>query len=535
MKEILKGMVLAIAVVAAAVVWTAIIMTGMTPKVQAPMAASTSFLPVEGTQFTVNSTVTASASTVSLSSFKTPDGRLLTMSDFGSVGYATLDPTDSTRLESISFTGITQNGDGSATLTGVSRGLDFITPYTASTTLAKIHLVGSHMILSNSSAFYGNEFLFANNNGTSSRFIVISSTSPWRYDAVGAQANGNYIATTSEFASVAYVNAVATSGAPVATQGVKGLVQISTAAQAASSTALAGGSTGATLVLPTSFATDTPQNCSSAGCIIMSLIGGKLNQAWLDLSAAFTWTGTHIFNGSVTTNGQVTLNATTTVNGIGINMFPISGFISGQTINKADAVVVATSTGLLVKANSALASTTLNFIGFATSTGATSSTIYVQTGGVVSGFSGLTAGRDYYINDSGALSLTPGSLELFVGQAVDSSSIFIKKDRDYQYIGSAAMTASGQSTTACNLDAKVSSSTRFVSVASTYSGNPAASAAYGTMARIGFTSFVGEPTNSSGVAASCSFTSATNAVSCTVSSSVQNSSWSCSGTVYSYR
>lgn len=54
----------------------------------------------------------------------------LTITDFGSTPSATIDPKISGVEEIISFTGITDNGDNTATLTGVTRNLSSKSPYT---------------------------------------------------------------------------------------------------------------------------------------------------------------------------------------------------------------------------------------------------------------------------------------------------------------------------------------------------------------------------------------------------------------------
>ncbi len=254
------------------------------------------FTPVQGTQFFLaGAGITSTSNTVQLTSFQTPDGRNLVMTMFGDRGYGALEPGTS-KLEDITFTGIVQNANGSATLTGVTRGNDFISPYAASTTLAKSHSGGATFILSNTAGFYGNQFLFSNNTGTSTAFVVTSSTSPWRYDSVAAQAGGTYIATTSEFASIAYVNAVSFAGVANATEGVKGISQFATALQNASSTIL--GSTAAGLVMQSRYATDTPQSgCASgfstagAGCTPIATLLGKIRQSWLDLTENWAFTG----------------------------------------------------------------------------------------------------------------------------------------------------------------------------------------------------------------------------------------------------
>jgi hypothetical protein len=272
-----------------------------------------SVYPVGGSTFYLaGSGITSSASTVTLTSFQTPDGRSLTMSMFGTVGYGAFEP-GSSKLEDITFSGITQNANGTATLTGVTRGNDFITPYAASTTLAKAHAGGVPFILSNTPGFY-TQFMPLNNTATSSAVMVFSSTTPPRLDNVAAQGTGTYIATTSEFASVAYVNAVALTSAPNGTTGVKGVYQTATGLQAASSTAT--GSTGAQLVLGNGIATDTPSvpQSVSGSHVIMSDITGYLKHAWLNLSDAFTWTGAHIFNSTLTANATTTIAASSVTN-----------------------------------------------------------------------------------------------------------------------------------------------------------------------------------------------------------------------------
>ena len=58
--------------------------------------------------------------TIVLNSFTDIDGNLLDMTDFGSIGFATIEPDNLTREEQISFSGVTQNINGTATLTGIT-------------------------------------------------------------------------------------------------------------------------------------------------------------------------------------------------------------------------------------------------------------------------------------------------------------------------------------------------------------------------------------------------------------------------------
>ncbi len=106
----------------------------------------------------------AGATSLTLKSFKTIDGALLTMTDFGSIGFGTLEPGNGIQEEQISFTGVVQNANGTATLTGVKSVL-FVNPYTATTGLAKTHAGSTPFIISNTSGFY-DQFTAKNNDET---------------------------------------------------------------------------------------------------------------------------------------------------------------------------------------------------------------------------------------------------------------------------------------------------------------------------------------------------------------------------------
>lgn len=77
----------------------------------------------------------------------------VTMAMFGTIGYITIEPrTD--REENISFTGITQNANGTATITGVTRGLEPDTPYAENSDFKFPHAGGAIAVVSNSSVYY---------------------------------------------------------------------------------------------------------------------------------------------------------------------------------------------------------------------------------------------------------------------------------------------------------------------------------------------------------------------------------------------
>ncbi len=140
--------------------------------------------------------------TVTLQSMYGIDGNTIVTADLGSFAYGTLEPGNGTQEEAILFTGVTQNANGTATLTGVSS-LSFKQPYTLTTGLTKTHAGASKFVLSNDAAFYNNLVL--------------------------------------------YMNAIAGAGAANASTTVKGIGQAPTTAQINSGTAT--GSTGAVLFM----------------------------------------------------------------------------------------------------------------------------------------------------------------------------------------------------------------------------------------------------------------------------------------------
>ena len=81
-------------------------------------------------------------------------------------------------------------------------------------------------------------------------------------------------------------------------------------------------------------------------------------------------------------------------------------------------------------------STALEFIGFAISDGTNGNPIIVQHTGTVGGFSGLTEGARYYVQDAaGTIGTSKGTYEVFVGIAISETELFIIKapsDRIYR-------------------------------------------------------------------------------------------------------
>lgn len=131
------------------------------PPASAPSAVSANDLygatysPVAGKVYRLKNSISGSITTINLDSFKDPVSNIpYTMPLLGStIQYGTLEPRNPNKVEFVSFTGITQNPDGTATLTGVTRGLPGFNVVaggcTASTTLQQSHGGQSEFILAN--------------------------------------------------------------------------------------------------------------------------------------------------------------------------------------------------------------------------------------------------------------------------------------------------------------------------------------------------------------------------------------------------
>jgi len=124
-------------------------------------------LPIAGTTYYLAGTgISSSATSLSLTSFTiTQNGKKIQDSDMSATFYFTLEPGSRTRQEIISCTTVVQNADGTATISGCTRGMAPVTPYTASTSLQFAHAGGSIAVISNPPQLY-NQLAFKDNDLT---------------------------------------------------------------------------------------------------------------------------------------------------------------------------------------------------------------------------------------------------------------------------------------------------------------------------------------------------------------------------------
>ena len=304
---------------------------------------------------------TAGATSITLKSMKDIDGNALTMSGtFGTKGFGTIEPGNGNLEEQISFTGLTNNSNGTVTLTGISS-VSFTYPYTETSGLSKTHAGSTTFVISNTSGFY-NQLTSTQNDETINGVYTFSSTSQPVYD--GAPTFTNPLALIDKF----YVDNVVVSGAPNADTVTKGIVQLATALQAASSTTL--GSTGASDVLRASYATDTPNTGTRTSNVLMSDLTGDLKQGWLNLSQLFTFTGGLTSTATTTLAGSNVLSNAIVLNGVPYS-FPSTLLASSSVLSidtagnttwetpTAIRYTYATTTGMGIGNSSYATSTTL--------------------------------------------------------------------------------------------------------------------------------------------------------------------------------
>lgn len=323
--------------------------------------------------------VSIGATTITLQSFESIDGVPLTMSNFGIIGYGTLEPNSFQREEQISFTSITQNANGTATLGGVKT-VGFLYPYTEAAGVAKSHPGGAVFVISNTSGFY-NRLTSKDDDEIINGAWVFPSAEPDR-PKISADVDA-----TDATSLVAYGQlARAVFGAvPSASTTVNGTDELATPAELAAGTAIGG--TGAFLVPANSSFNSTP----AANLVPVATSDGVIDQGWVDI---------------VCTAGEA-INAAVTPQAVYLNE-------SDGKVYKAFATGAAESL--------------FRFIGFVANgqNVAMNATVKVRVKGSVSGFVGLTAGADYFLTDAaGGISTTGGTFKFRVAQAISTTTIVI--------------------------------------------------------------------------------------------------------------
>lgn len=189
------------------------------------------------------------ATTITLQSMTDIDGNALSMSGtFGAKGFGTMEPGNGALEEQISFTGLTNNANGTVTLSGVSS-VTFTSTYTETSGLAKTHAGSTTFVISNTSGFY-NEMLSKNDDETIAGTYTFTNPNYPRMDTDTPFPTDN-----EQLATKAYADSLTFAGAPNATTTQKGIVELATQTEVDAKTATGG--TGASLVATPALARST--------------------------------------------------------------------------------------------------------------------------------------------------------------------------------------------------------------------------------------------------------------------------------------
>lgn len=276
------------------------------PSKTVPQSFGSTYQPARGKTYNLQASIGRTNTSIALSSFTEPiSGIPFTMSYLGtSIAYGTLDPQQPTRAELVSFTGITQNANGTALLTGVTRGLTNTYPFTSSTTLAVAHSGQSLFILSDAPQVFA-QYPAKVNAESITGVWTFSSTSAPLYDF---NPNFNSAASTT-FASIGYVASTSYAGTVNASETVKGISELATGPEAALGTSAGG--TAARLVLPASLATSTCQVTQNS-VIIASTTTGRIDKGCIDQTASYTFSGNNTFSASTTFSATTSIRASST-------------------------------------------------------------------------------------------------------------------------------------------------------------------------------------------------------------------------------
>lgn len=163
---------------------------------------------IQALTFNLAAPIDATQTSIAVRNLKDSRGTPIT-SLAGTTVFATIEPRSNSNQEIISFTGITNNGNGIVTLTGVTRNLNPQEPYTTLGGLVP-HGNNAECILSNNPPFY-NDFIRVDSN------VVI--TGSFQFPTPTLPSNP---------ATKAYVDGISFAGAPDATATSKGVVRLTT-------------------------------------------------------------------------------------------------------------------------------------------------------------------------------------------------------------------------------------------------------------------------------------------------------------------
>lgn len=407
---------------------------------------------VAGQSFTLaGSGISSSATSFTLTSFTIPqNGYPIQDSDISDTFYFTLEPGSRSRQEIISCTTVTQNSGGSATISGCTRGLSPVTPYTASSSLQFAHPGGSIAVLSDPPQVYNQYGALSNDETITGTWLVptpLSDTqiaSKGYVDGIvtgGVVTNDRLIVAGSAGETVATSTLVYFNGADQEWYKVDvdttstyedkfiGLTQgAGTDGSAVSGGILLKGRDNLVTGLT---AGNTYYAAATAGELSTTVSAQPLGIAEGTNVLYFDPVNVGVFN--LRQNNTVT--GTTTFSGVvegnlkNVEYIVASSTFTGATTPQPVHLSFATNTAHLADANDTGA---MAFIGFAINSVGDGEYVAVQTSGIVGGFSSLSTGAKYYLSDTaGSIATTTGTYAVLVGVAVSDTEILILRGNRY--------------------------------------------------------------------------------------------------------
>lgn len=385
------------------------------------------YAPVTGFSTQTTSRVSASASTIPVASVTDKAGNVISTSNISSSStvrmYFNFEP-GTPREEPFYCTGIS-----SLNLTGCVRGISFQgSDLTSSSTIAQIHNAGANVIMTNTGAFYGNEFVATNGGAQDVSTPLTFNTYP------------KYSATTTvptlgaQFATKYYVDNVGAGG--FTCSNVSSTLGLQCTGSVPETVGMKASSTGGIAFDSSGYAYVNASTTASTNGGFLKYTFDSANKLFWDivsfLAGSYTWSGNHIYSGTVTSTGTLRVSAAPSsvldaTNKQYVDLRVASNSATGTTalaITAGQALYNST-TSTLAQTNTDVTTSTFQFIGIAETTASSASEVrYTKPGGINCNQSGLTAGSQYYLNGTnGQISTTPGTQTARIGIALNTTCI----------------------------------------------------------------------------------------------------------------
>ena len=392
--------------------------------------------------------ISSSATSFTLTSFTIPqNGQKINDAAISDTFYMTLEPGSRSRQEIISCTTVVQNAAGTATISGCTRGLSPLSPYTASSSLQFAHSGGSQVVLSDPPQLFEQYGALENDAVITGAWTAITPVAALGIAtkayvdsvvnggaltldgiAMGATAGETFATGTIVYYDINNTEWMKASAATAASStgvilgqaqgaGTNGAAIVGGVLTRGYSSLGSGMTPGQTLYLSdTAGATSTSEGTVPVTLGIVrsaSVLYFEPNIGYPTLAGDNIFSGSNSFTGAAPEIGIVNMTAGETING---GTLPVP--------------IYASTTDSKVYAADGKATEKMKYIGFATSNGTDGSTILVQTRGIVDGFTVLEIGEKYYISDTaGSISTTTGTQEILAGIAVNTTELLIQKGR----------------------------------------------------------------------------------------------------------